>query len=158
MIRRPPRSTRTDTRFPYTTLFRSYRRLAQGEWLAQREAAGRALLLRHQRRCQVDHWMAHAMSLDDRTRTWQLIMTGDDLRHVTLETQADMARLLDFDPSISHLTLEIGDDRVHVARDWPSDQYEEADRLIDRIAASGVSAIVVHDGTGKHPQRVTTGE
>src|SRR3546814_8761857 len=24
MIRRPPRSTRTDTRFPYTTLFRSY--------------------------------------------------------------------------------------------------------------------------------------
>src|SRR3546814_171961 len=26
MIRRPPRSTRTDTRFPYTTLFRSMRR------------------------------------------------------------------------------------------------------------------------------------
>src|SRR3546814_11843375 len=25
MIRRPPRSTRTDTRFPYTTLFRSRR-------------------------------------------------------------------------------------------------------------------------------------
>src|SRR3546814_19849706 len=24
MIRRPPRSTRTDTRFPYTTLFRSF--------------------------------------------------------------------------------------------------------------------------------------
>ena len=74
------------------------------------------------------------MSLDDRTRTWQLVMTGHDLRHVTLDTQADMARLLDLDPSISHLTLEIGDDRVHVARDWPSDQYEEADRLIDRIA------------------------
>src|SRR3546814_299587 len=29
MIRRPPRSTRTDTLFPYTTLFRSRRRLAQ---------------------------------------------------------------------------------------------------------------------------------
>src|SRR3546814_7406875 len=29
MIRRPPRSTRTDTLFPYTTLFRS-RRTAQG--------------------------------------------------------------------------------------------------------------------------------
>src|SRR3546814_19060636 len=26
MIRRPPRSTRTDTLFPYTTLFRSYRK------------------------------------------------------------------------------------------------------------------------------------
>src|SRR3546814_8885423 len=29
MIRRPPRSTRTDTLFPYTTLFRSVRPLAQ---------------------------------------------------------------------------------------------------------------------------------
>src|SRR3546814_15771288 len=27
MIRRPPRSTRTDARFPYTTLFRSLRRV-----------------------------------------------------------------------------------------------------------------------------------
>src|SRR3546814_19927685 len=27
MIRRPPRSTRTDTLFPYTTLFRSHRNL-----------------------------------------------------------------------------------------------------------------------------------
>src|SRR3546814_17609504 len=27
MVRRPPRSTRTDTRFPYTTLFRSQRDL-----------------------------------------------------------------------------------------------------------------------------------
>src|SRR3546814_9508605 len=31
MIRRPPRSTRTDTLFPYTTLFRSQQRKA--EWL-----------------------------------------------------------------------------------------------------------------------------
>src|SRR3546814_3173273 len=30
MIRRPPRSTRTDTLFPYTTLFRSVRRLFLG--------------------------------------------------------------------------------------------------------------------------------
>src|SRR3546814_4129675 len=28
MIRRPPRSTRTDTLFPYTTLFRSHRQVA----------------------------------------------------------------------------------------------------------------------------------
>src|SRR3546814_5953137 len=28
MIRRPPRSTRTDTLFPYTTLFRSWRAIA----------------------------------------------------------------------------------------------------------------------------------
>src|SRR3546814_12528056 len=31
MIRRPPRSTRTDTLFPYTTLFRSDREAAEGE-------------------------------------------------------------------------------------------------------------------------------
>src|SRR3546814_14014381 len=30
MIRRPPRSTRTDTLFPYTTLFRSYRPIYPG--------------------------------------------------------------------------------------------------------------------------------
>src|SRR3546814_14273039 len=30
MIRRPPRSTRTDTLFPYTTLFRSVRGVANG--------------------------------------------------------------------------------------------------------------------------------
>src|SRR3546814_11326736 len=30
MIRRPPRSTRTDTLFPYTTLFRSLRKSAAG--------------------------------------------------------------------------------------------------------------------------------
>src|SRR3546814_10518311 len=37
MIRRPPRSTRTDTLFPYTTLFRS--RSAEGNrWRHQRKA------------------------------------------------------------------------------------------------------------------------
>src|SRR3546814_13437876 len=37
MIRRPPRSTRTDTLFPYTTLFRSrenFRQLIMLRWLA----------------------------------------------------------------------------------------------------------------------------
>src|SRR3546814_5588067 len=38
MIRRPPRSTRTDTLFPYTTLFRSHRPVA---WFA-RDCGGRA--------------------------------------------------------------------------------------------------------------------
>src|SRR3546814_10822701 len=32
MIRRPPRSTRTDTRFPYTTLFRSVGRSYRCGW------------------------------------------------------------------------------------------------------------------------------
>src|SRR3546814_9072892 len=37
MIRRPPRSTRTDTRFPYTTLFRSHE--ATRRTAADRQAA-----------------------------------------------------------------------------------------------------------------------
>src|SRR3546814_20505788 len=42
MIRRPPRSTRTDTLFPYTTLFRSRRRQrADGVRGAGRPAPGR---------------------------------------------------------------------------------------------------------------------
>src|SRR3546814_3691014 len=39
MIRRPPRSTRTDTLFPYTTLFRS-ERIAQGMLEAGAAAGG----------------------------------------------------------------------------------------------------------------------
>src|SRR3546814_15902328 len=37
MIRRPPRSTRTDTLFPYTTLFRSLKTLLYGEYGAPAE-------------------------------------------------------------------------------------------------------------------------
>src|SRR3546814_8728792 len=33
MIRRPPRSTRTDTLFPYTTLFRSPQRQARSKYM-----------------------------------------------------------------------------------------------------------------------------
>src|SRR3546814_12920216 len=41
MIRRPPRSTRTDTLFPYTTLFRSPLRAdAYSEGLCKRAQAG----------------------------------------------------------------------------------------------------------------------
>src|SRR3546814_3370071 len=50
MIRRPPRSTRTDTLFPYTTLFRSHAQGADGNALAFRpryvvDASGRDAFL-----------------------------------------------------------------------------------------------------------------
>src|SRR3546814_13856577 len=41
MIRRPPRSTRTDTLFPYTTLFRSRSRRVQGGEQAFGRGGGR---------------------------------------------------------------------------------------------------------------------
>src|SRR3546814_19989981 len=40
MIRRPPRSTRTDTLFPYTTLFRSHSIEELGEWQGIDPATG----------------------------------------------------------------------------------------------------------------------
>src|SRR3546814_10782993 len=43
MIRRPPRSTRTDTLFPYTTLFRSFRLLRRGARVAVIELTGGGL-------------------------------------------------------------------------------------------------------------------
>src|SRR3546814_1668716 len=49
MIRRPPRSTRTDTLFPYTTLFRSVvLRLADDPHLGAQCADRRHLVCRHQ--------------------------------------------------------------------------------------------------------------
>src|SRR3546814_8228363 len=41
MMRRPPRSTRTDTLFPYTTLFRSGGRITQHEFVRVRRLGGR---------------------------------------------------------------------------------------------------------------------
>src|SRR3546814_5654780 len=50
MIRRPPRSTRTDTLFPYTTLFRSRRRHSSRQRrLPARRREDRAAIYRHGR-------------------------------------------------------------------------------------------------------------
>src|SRR3546814_7420301 len=47
MIRRPPRSTRTDTLFPYTTLFRSRHHLGDGGGFLGRDRHARAMAERH---------------------------------------------------------------------------------------------------------------
>src|SRR3546814_16356636 len=44
MVRRPPRSTRTDTLFPYTTLFRSGRRRCGGRGAQEQGGIGRVEL------------------------------------------------------------------------------------------------------------------
>src|SRR3546814_4654669 len=50
MIRRPPRSTRTDTLFPYTTLFRSFwedvpiEKLDRAEWEALCDGCGKCCI------------------------------------------------------------------------------------------------------------------
>src|SRR3546814_10174937 len=60
MIRRPPRSTRTDTLFPYTTLFRSHHARIAGAigcWLVQRRTG-------QLRRGRADHPHLHAVDVD----------------------------------------------------------------------------------------------
>src|SRR3546814_13810624 len=57
MIRRPPRSTRTDTLFPYTTLFRSgydVGNLQMPYWLMNFEEHGEVFLTSHGADRQVD--------------------------------------------------------------------------------------------------------
>src|SRR3546814_13002308 len=73
MIRRPPRSTRTDTLFPYTTLFRSGDDLRAGKMLGNP-----ALLLRLRpvsaRAARQDDWMEMRNCLEQVTRgrqQWQ---------------------------------------------------------------------------------------
>src|SRR3546814_577157 len=83
MIRRPPRSTRTDTLFPYTTLFRSVAQVQKGVWLVRPEiladAAGvvvgdRARIGDVAGRCDPD--VEHAV---DRRDPAQVLAVGTDL-------------------------------------------------------------------------------
>src|SRR3546814_9545635 len=72
MIRRPPRSTRTDTLFPYTTLFRSGRVDVHG---------GQHLLdVQHVIPARRDACRLHAGAADDARRLAKQTTAGDDRR------------------------------------------------------------------------------
>src|SRR3546814_15621572 len=77
MIRRPPRSTRTDTLFPYTTLFRS---LGAAETAEPAVASGRAPA----RRAGLQHGDAHAVPLDQGERGGKAGVAGTDHRHLAI--------------------------------------------------------------------------
>src|SRR3546814_19647666 len=65
MIRRPPRSTRTDTLFPYTTLFRS----AGGHRTRGRFSVRRRLELHHRRQSAGEWRSVHQLLTLSRTRS-----------------------------------------------------------------------------------------
>src|SRR3546814_15488958 len=81
MIRRPPRSTRTDTLFPYTTLFRSYK---FKPWLGEKALADGASILDYVRETarehdidphiRYDHWVTGA-DWDTASKTWSVTAT-----------------------------------------------------------------------------------
>src|SRR3546814_1238334 len=87
MIRRPPRSTRTDTLFPYTTLFRSLSLLYGNLWLPYdprpragvrdgaeaRESASRRLDRHRRRRRAVDRRQSYDRS-EEHTSELQSLM------------------------------------------------------------------------------------
>src|SRR3546814_17940516 len=64
MIRRPPRSTRTDTLFPYTTLFRSLKKWTQEVRLAS-PSGGRF------------EWLVGGFFTDEETSNSQLVRSFD---------------------------------------------------------------------------------
>src|SRR3546814_15342217 len=78
MIRRPPRSTRTDTLFPYTTLFRSSNVAAAHTTQADRRSKGQAR--------RASHWSYEAeRPLSRRQGESLLVEPGTPLRGVQID-------------------------------------------------------------------------
>src|SRR3546814_16716396 len=89
MIRRPPRSTRTDTLFPYTTLFRSFTRLSDTvspELIMPllNDYAGAAVAAIHQHGGEVLKFMGDGILA---------IFRNDGERHTNLEADRKSTRL-----------------------------------------------------------------
>src|SRR3546814_4775104 len=109
MIRRPPRSTRTDTLFPYTTLFRS---IAAGDG-----GAGAALEGGRRRR---DRLLHDARGAADRLSRFQLhqrcervgVSTRTAWRSLARDRGADRDRRDLLEPRFGMAPAEIG--RAHV--------------------------------------------
>lgn len=79
-------------------------------------------------------------------RSWQVIMTGDLPDPIPPGLVADLGRLLDLRPDITCLSVDTDDGGMLVARDWPSDYLEEADKLLARIErAPGIRGVVLND-------------
>src|SRR3546814_1487463 len=79
MIRRPPRSTRTDTLFPYTTLFRSIRQVAVRDarlrWPVPDDLARKAEGRRIESIARRGKYLIVTLDSDDRM-IWHLGMSG----------------------------------------------------------------------------------
>src|SRR3546814_17696726 len=77
MIRRPPRSTRTDTLFPYTTLFRSQRRRPNRKAQDRRSASPHGYGAKGTTRCYtgpLEHAKAGASRSEEHTSELQSLM------------------------------------------------------------------------------------
>src|SRR3546814_15296492 len=84
MIRRPPRSTRTDTLFPYTTLFRSQASTIAEERTVKNQSAGAMRVTRPIRKSDADLFSA------------DIRMTKPDMtKNICTPTQPTLAQAVD---------------------------------------------------------------
>src|SRR3546814_14167105 len=85
MIRRPPRSTRTDTLFPYTTLFRSIRNDAR--FANDGNASGLAITVANEATCDRTGFIKFYKN-KDRSDTGRLADADVNLVEVTVNSRA----------------------------------------------------------------------
>src|SRR3546814_9425312 len=121
MIRRPPRSTRTDTLFPYTTLFRSHKARAEQAQTLVRFGEQQSAALKTLVETQMQAAEKLRASVEDNLKT---------LRGENAEKLEQMRRTVD---EKLHETLEkrLGDSFKLV-----SDRLEQVDRKSTRLNSS----------------------
>src|SRR3546814_12327925 len=98
MIRLPPRSTRTDTLFPYTTLFRSIRSVVVLDWTrrfqkrSDNEAREENMPHKYAGGCDHVHTHSDAEPLDNHTCHCSVCkrVTGQDSTHAAFFKHADV--------------------------------------------------------------------
>src|SRR3546814_2203467 len=111
MIRRPPRSTRTDTLFPYTTLFRSAdSRIDVRSELAGEGAfaeIGGALLARGKQRHDANVVLRHASPEGMSRQTWRMVAADQATASVAARVEvARQAQKTDAEQSLKGLLME----------------------------------------------------
>src|SRR3546814_6258224 len=110
MIRRPPRSTRTDTLFPYTTLFRS---LVQVEDITER-------VLAHAREQALNRTLEARVAL----RTRELTHANQELESFAYSVSHDLRAPLRTIEGFSRLLSERYADKVDdTGRDYRSEEH-----------------------------------
>src|SRR3546814_1416435 len=101
MIRRPPRSTRTDTLFPYTTLFRSF--LQPG---TQQVAAGCAIYGPQTLRVLTIGTGVYEFTLDREIGSWRMTDGPMEMPQGNAEFAINMARRRQWSPGIARYIEE----------------------------------------------------
>src|SRR3546814_19753212 len=86
MIRRPPRSTRTDTLFPYTTLFRSQLQSLPEQLKTLRD---RRITIPHMRQCRL-----RRRKVVDECRRTATELRPDDMRHPQVKPEIAIGELI----------------------------------------------------------------